>query len=913
MLAFVGAATTVRIAWNPKAEGASGLAAFATVQVEQQIVISEGVARSTITMDYDISRSTLTQLVLEVPADQKVVNVFDRNVKRWNVEAQEAVQVIRVELFEATQGKQPLLIELEKFSDATQSQYDMPAALVKAIGVGRQQGIIVARLDEGLQGEAIKRTGLLQMDHNDLPERLRSSKWAFSYRYGAVPYELTLRIEKVLPRISVIELIDTELNTNRLTLNWQGLFTIEDAGVFQLRVEIPADFEVRSIQGKAIGKAQAVAVDSYHRNTDDGPTWIVNLSKKAIGKVGLTVQLQHALDAPNLLTPTGEKSTISIRLPRATADDVEFAQGTLVLSAPPSLRVNPAAIEGLRNISFGEAYKQIPAAPRSTQQLQPVLAYSFAKGETKFSITAQRRKPQVTADQLLRAEIDSGVVKFRATFYYDVKYSGIKSLRIDIPTSLAGEIRNTDKSIRREQLSPQPDDVAEGYTAWSFAAESELLGAAKVNLQWEQNIDELGIGKPQEIVIPRLTPQDVDLATGQIVVAKSESIDVQPTAPWKGLIPIDPHIDLRHDVKIDNAAIAFSFVGPWSLQVRATRYELESSKLTSISRGLVRIVVLSQGELSVQAIYRMRSARQRLAIRLAEDAVFDAQPLRINGKPVSAERESATTISAPLVDQNMNETFVLELRYSIKGTPARLDLPFLPDDPAVQKVCLCVYLPDKQVLLASSGTWSDERGETAFSMFDPRNIQEDTELLNWVTDHNRPAANSAKTFPIGKSQLFVYSTLRPEEAPSGSLHLKTMNRRWFNGVIVVAIALLGLPLFRKSPHLQLALLLLITATLLLLGVFMPELARSVFSSIFPVAIVLLGLIWLFGYATKLRWRREPATVSVAATPPSADDPALAAPDSVEEQQLTDDVERESEAKIESDTDEDQGRGGHDDA
>ncbi len=46
LLAFVGAAPTVRIAWNPKAEGASGLTAFATVQVEQQMVISEGVARS---------------------------------------------------------------------------------------------------------------------------------------------------------------------------------------------------------------------------------------------------------------------------------------------------------------------------------------------------------------------------------------------------------------------------------------------------------------------------------------------------------------------------------------------------------------------------------------------------------------------------------------------------------------------------------------------------------------------------------------------------------------------------------------------------------------------------------------------------------------------------------------------------
>lgn len=866
ILAFVGAAPTVRIAWNPKAEGASGLTAFATVRAEQQVVITEGVARSTITLDYDISRSTLTELVLEVPADQKVVNVFDRNVKRWNVETEEGNQVIRVELFEATQGKQPLLVELEKFSDATQASYEVDAALVKAVGVGRQQGIVVARLEDGLQGEAVKRTGLLQLDQNDLPQSLRAAAWAFAYRYGAVPYELSLRVEKVLPRISVTELVDAHLDTNQMLLNWQGVYQIDDAGLFQLRVDIPDGFDVRSIQGKPIGDAQPVAVDSYHRVSDESTTWIVNLSQKAFGKVALSLQLYRSLSDPNLRSPTGESSTISIPLPRATADDVEFAQGSLVVSAPQSLRINPATVEGLRSISFGEAYQKIAAASKSSQ-LQPVLAYSFAKGETELSVTAERRKPQVTVDQLLTAEIDSGVVKFNARFFYDVRYSGVTSLRIDIPTELESEMRNTNKSIRREKLSPQPDDVAADYTAFSFAAESELLGAAEVNLVWEQKIDELGIGASQDITIPRLIPAEVDLAIGQIVIGKSESIDVQPTAGWEGLIPIDPHNDLRRPSHIENPAMAFTFVGDWSLQVRATRYELETSKLTSIERAVVRVVVLPQGELSVQALYRMRSARQRLSIQLPEDAVFDAQPLRINGNPVTAERESATTISAPLVDQDIDKTFVLELRYSTQGTPNQLDLPILPDEPAVQKVYLCAYLPEKQVLLASAGPWSDERGDTGFVVNRLDSAPKDGELVDWVTEGFAPAARSAQTFAIGKSQPFVYSTLRPEDAPDGSLHLTTADRKLFNGVIVLAIGLIGLPLFRRSLRLQLALVLLLTAILLLIGVFIPELSRSIFASVFVIGIIALALIWMIGHISKLRWQWPTSGRDAAAASP----------------------------------------------
>jgi len=43
VLAFVGAAPIIRIDWTPKAEGATGLAAVASVQTEQQVWINEGV------------------------------------------------------------------------------------------------------------------------------------------------------------------------------------------------------------------------------------------------------------------------------------------------------------------------------------------------------------------------------------------------------------------------------------------------------------------------------------------------------------------------------------------------------------------------------------------------------------------------------------------------------------------------------------------------------------------------------------------------------------------------------------------------------------------------------------------------------------------------------------------------------
>ena len=62
-------------------EGATGLAAVASVQTEQQVWINEGVVRTRTTLLYSISRAELAHLTIDVPADQKVVNIFDANVR----------------------------------------------------------------------------------------------------------------------------------------------------------------------------------------------------------------------------------------------------------------------------------------------------------------------------------------------------------------------------------------------------------------------------------------------------------------------------------------------------------------------------------------------------------------------------------------------------------------------------------------------------------------------------------------------------------------------------------------------------------------------------------------------------------------------------------------------------------------
>ena len=115
--------------------------------------------------------------------------------------------------------------------------------------MGRQQGVVVVQVAESLRAEAVRTSGLLQVDAGELPAALRRAKWAFAYRYATVPFELAFDVEKVQPRITVDSLVEARLLPERLTLDLTAVYTIEKAGVFRLEWDVPAGYDVRQVRG----------------------------------------------------------------------------------------------------------------------------------------------------------------------------------------------------------------------------------------------------------------------------------------------------------------------------------------------------------------------------------------------------------------------------------------------------------------------------------------------------------------------------------------------------------------------------------------------------------------------------------------------------------------------------------------
>ncbi|NLF18118.1 MAG: hypothetical protein GX595_12840, partial [Lentisphaerae bacterium] len=566
---------------------------------------------------------------------------------------------------------------------------------------------------------------------------------------------------------------------------------------------------------------------------------VVTLARQAQGPVGLAVRLSRRLAEPDLLAPTGKAVALPLGLPRADPEAVLRENGRLVVYGPDSLRLSPQQTQGLRGIAPAVAVEGFVSSQREGEE-RPAMAFAFGADPVALTVSAERRRPHLTVGQLLVMRIASGVVRFEATLQLQVLYSGVSSLRLDLPEAVAAVARVTSPGIRYRVIDDPAGraDLLPGMVAWSLSGDTEFLGGVPIGVVWEMPLAQLDVGSTVDIAVPRLVPRGVDRAWGQLVLAKAESIEVTPAEDRRGLRAIDPQHDLMPGARAGDAAHAFEFHDGWALTVQATRYEPKDVKATSIERGLVTAVVTRGDLTSVQAVYAMRSARQRLTVHLPGEVDFDTQPLHINGRPVALEQGAGGDYVIPLTGQTPQAAFLVELRYTVRGQGLAIAPPSFPEEPAAQRLCLSLYLPQERAYLGHRGPWNDEIVWTirGFSSW-PRGRQSQAGLQAWVAGPLTEGRDRLASFATDGRHL-LFATLRPIPGPEGALRVAAVSEVLLRAVVVLVGLALGLALLRSSGSRRAVVIGALFCAGLLAAVFVPSLSRACLSN----AAVAAGLV-----------------------------------------------------------------------
>ncbi|MEQ1828552.1 MAG: hypothetical protein ABL921_21500, partial [Pirellula sp.] len=585
VMAFVGAAPTVRIRWVPKSEGATGMSALSSVQSQNRILIEDGIMRTTTQLTYTVERAELGQIAVSIPANQRVINVFDSNVRKWSVEPSDDFknpgQKLMVELFEVARQSQNLVIELESVLEGKPDALAIVQPLI-CLDANRQQGVIAVRIAPGMRAEPIDRKGLMQVDPNELPQAWRKEPWNFAFRFTSVPYESSFKLAKILPTIRVNQRAEVVVEPQSINIELSTAHKIENAGIFQLEFEIPPDYELLQVSGQGGANLEAAAIDAYRFSNANEDRLVVSLSRRAIGNVGTRIHLRKKMADDNLVTPTGNASNIAIPIPRAVGDYIQWLDGLITIHAPESLRINPTEKAGLSENVSPESRNAWPSSRRERYpDAAEAFAFAHAIEPVKVSLDVERRRPFVTVRQLMHALVEPGSIRFMSTLFTKVQYSSVSTLRIDVPETLIRDIRIETSGVRESAITPPPSDVGVGYVAWELSADTPWIGNRTVQLAWTKKLEGLEIGKRVEFDVPRLIPRNSNQSWGQVVINRRDSLDVQSMEGTSGLRPIDPRYDLMPGVSHADAVRAFEYQNDWTLKAAVTRYALEHVKQTS--------------------------------------------------------------------------------------------------------------------------------------------------------------------------------------------------------------------------------------------------------------------------------------------------------------------------------------------
>jgi hypothetical protein len=215
---------------------------------------------------------------------------------------------------------------------------------------------------------------------------------------------------------------------------------------------------------------------------------------------------------------------------------------------------------------------------------------------------------------------------------------------------------------------------------------------------------------------------------------------------------------------------------------------------------------------------------------------------------------------------------LVELRYTLEATPARLEVPEFPEEPAIQQVHLAVYLPDELRVLSVSGPWTDEQPaaigrwplfESNADRHSQKSPPSDEELLGRLREGLASCARAGSDFPVdGKRHLYL--TLRPESGASGALKLATMRESTLNATVFLLVAIVGVALTAFPLVTRLWWLAGLLIGVVLLAVFAPALAEAVLRPPLLLAMGLVIVVWLlraliaFLPRGALAWRFAPA-------------------------------------------------------
>ncbi|MBI1314225.1 hypothetical protein GC176_23265 [bacterium] len=697
--ATLGSTTSIAANWHAKTGLKPDMELLAAVTNHQQVTLRDGLAHTDAWLDYDILRGEMASVAIAVPTSHRILGVSSGNAKirGWKAVPGDGAQTLTIDFLNPVRDD----ITIEIHSEREFGTDPLPLAGrddagkyhgIHAIDAVRESGQISIAAANDLSLQFDKLTGLARIETSEVAERLRRDGTP-TFKFYSSNIELIVTAKPVEPRLLVDSDYRFELTDDELKLLASLNYTVERAGVFELRVAIPEGLIVDGVSDN-VGLYR-----EHHLENGAQNVLRVVFGQKSAPSQQFTLQvrghvaIEDKTDQLELTLPIPEPLDVEREVARVS---IVASQGIDIITNQENvIAAQPAPIDGL-------APNQQAVAQRS------VVAWTFNRRPVEIPIRTERRPTRLTVRVGTTVNVKEELVEVKTLLTYDVQFAGLDTFRFAVPEAVSEKVQVMSLEgggAPAIKQSVPAEEAVDGWITWTVTMQRPVSGSHRFQVSWDQTPDappepapgdaaaadgavdddapatgsggatdsQAATNRAIKLVFQTLRVLGLDgegdqpevaLAdvAGEVVVQKDRSLAVETKPLDEGL----EAIDIRElQMLPQSGAVAYRyFRQPVGLKIDATKHELQKVVETVVTRGLVEVVTRRDTKANYRCRYRIRSSeRQRLRVDVPVGS--ELLGVFVDGQPVNPERNSQ-----PLESNEWDSYFVSVAR------PAASDAPF---------------------------------------------------------------------------------------------------------------------------------------------------------------------------------------------------------------------------------------------
>ncbi len=841
--ANLGATKKITARWHPRVSTAPEMDLLASVENTTDIRVADGLIHTHASLAYKILRGKLDQVRIAVPAGHRILDVASPALKGWQAAKEQEGQVVTVELLPG--NSRLIVIEVHTERAVPDDTFSLAGVDgdgvnhgIHARGAVRESGVIAVNHASDITLPVEKQTGLVRIESAEIPQELRRPSGMY-FKFYTRDFDFRVIAKPVEPRVVVVGATQFEFRDDELHLKAVMNYSVERAGVFELRFGLPDKFKIETVICEEMEKYEVA---------ESSRELVIALNRKTLGDFNVLV-------SGNIDFQAGKEKT-ELKLPLLTPQDVTRETGTVFVYAPEAIEIvtEEDAVIAAQPIR--------PRAVPPVRNMRLASAWSYSRRPLEITVTTLRKPTRLTATVGTSVNVKQELVEVSSLLQYDIQYAGLDTFVFSVPETV--------ENVQIEQVEAgggtaikqrsRADEAVDGWVTWTVVMQRDVSGTQKFRVKYDltpekaENAETALIEPLRVLEVPANETRGTAAVSparvyGEIAVAKDRALSV--SAATQSLEAIDVR-ELKLVPQTANLAYRY-FKQPAEVQLTASKHEIQEVVETVVSRALIETVVTDDSSVTYRCRFKITSSeRQRLSIDLPESA--ELLGVSVAGKRGSLERNAAAkppkgweSFFVNVAREGGSETpFYLMLLFRLEaaqkilpqwGGTMPVDIPRIGGAEAVpvQQLRVVVWVPDEYSLVGNPEQFTNDR--SAVWNVSQRKIASTTDtggLDAWIGGETAGLFE----FPIS-GHAYSYTNL----GGTGRMAVTYWHSAIYTLVISGAVFLIALLLSKTTWNNKLSVLVIAGFALALLAVRYPDVSVHAFSAALPGLAAML-VIWL---------------------------------------------------------------------